>query len=91
MKLKALYIRYRLVLCVARRAVQVWMSFYRFLQMNFPCLSEYLPLFFTGLAEIVNGILNDKLTEQKLQEVQSQYVRPENCSNLVAPKVNKQI
>ena len=67
-KLKALYIRHRLILCVARRAVQGWMSFYRFLPMNFSCLSEYLPLFFTGLAEIVNGLLNDKLPEQKLQE-----------------------
>ena len=44
-----------------------------------------------GLAEIVNGLLNDKLPEQKFQEVQSQYVRPENCSNLVAPKVNKKV
>ena len=45
----------------------------------------------TGLAGIVNGLLKDKLPKEKLQEVQPQYVRPENCPNLVAPKVNKQI
>ena len=45
----------------------------------------------TGLAEIVNGLLKDKLPKEKLQEVQPKYVRPENCPNLVPPKVNKQI
>ena len=44
-----------------------------------------------GLAEIVNGLLKDKLPKEKLQEVQPKYVRPENCPNLVPPKVNKQI
>lgn len=31
----------------------------------------------TGLADIVNGLLKDKLPKEKLQEVQLQYVRPE--------------
>ncbi|CAB3991522.1 Hypothetical predicted protein [Paramuricea clavata] len=46
-----------------------------------------------GLAEIVNSLLRDRLTKEKLSEVQSQYIRPENCPNLAAPnyKVNKQI
>ena len=45
----------------------------------------------TGLAEIVNGLLKDRLPKEKSQEVQAKYVRPENCPNLVPPKVNKQI
>ncbi|XP_028397339.1 uncharacterized protein LOC114521127 [Dendronephthya gigantea] len=44
-----------------------------------------------GLAEIVNGLLKDKLPKEKLQELQPKYVRPENCPTLVSPKVNKQI
>jgi hypothetical protein len=43
------------------------------------------------LAEIVNSLLRDRLTKEKLSEVQSQYIKPENCPNLVAPKVSKQI
>ena len=43
----------------------------------------------TGLAEIVNRLLTDKLPREKLQTVQPKYVRPENCPNLVPPKVNK--
>ena len=45
----------------------------------------------TGLAETVNGLLKDRLPKEKSQEVQAKYVRPENCPNLVPPKVNKQI
>ena len=77
------------------RGTQGSSSVHEFLQIftNELSLSKrlFLPLLFTGLAEIVKGLLNDKLPEQKFQEVQSQYVRPENCSNLVAPKVNKQV
>ena len=45
----------------------------------------------TGLADVVNGFLKDKVPKEKLQEVQPKYVRPENCPNLVPPKANKQI
>ena len=45
----------------------------------------------TNLAEIVKSLLNDKLPKEKLSEVQAKYLRPENCTNLVAPKINKQI
>ncbi|XP_028394531.1 uncharacterized protein LOC114518732 [Dendronephthya gigantea] len=45
----------------------------------------------SGLAAIVNGLLQDKLPKEKLAEVQPKYLRPENCPHLVAPKVNKQV
>ena len=44
-----------------------------------------------NLAEIVKSLLNEKLPKEKLSEVQAKYLRPENCTNLVAPKINKQI
>ncbi len=40
---------------------------------------------------IVNSLLKDKLPKEKPAEVQAKYTRPENCPNLVSPKVNKQI
>jgi hypothetical protein len=49
------------------------------------------PALIPGLAGIVNSLFRDRLTKEKLSEVQSQYIRPENCPNLVAPKVSKQI
>lgn len=44
-----------------------------------------------GLAEIVNSLLKDKLPKEKLSGLQENYLRPDNCPNLVAPKINKQI
>jgi len=44
-----------------------------------------------NLVEIVKSLLNEKLPKEKLSEVQAKYLRPENCTNLVAPKINKQI
>lgn len=49
------------------------------------------PAISSGLADIVNSLLKDKLPKEKLEEVQKKYCRPENCPNLLAPKVNKQI
>ena len=43
------------------------------------------------MAEIVKSLLNEKLPKGKLSEVQAKYLRPENCTNLVASKINKQI
>ena len=39
----------------------------------------------------MKSLLTKKLTKGKLAEVQNKYLRPENCTNLVAPKINKQI
>ena len=43
------------------------------------------------LATIVNELLTEKLTKDKLEPVQQKYLRPENCENLVTPKINKPI
>ena len=43
------------------------------------------------LATIVNELLTEKLTKEKLEPVQQKYLRPENCENLVTPKINKPI
>ncbi|CAB3983233.1 Hypothetical predicted protein [Paramuricea clavata] len=43
------------------------------------------------LATIVNELLTEKLTKEKLEPVQDKYLKPENCENLVAPKINKPI
>jgi hypothetical protein len=56
------------------------------LAVEFSVEEKTSPALIPGLAEIVN-----RLTKEKLSEVQSQYIRSENCPNLVAPKVNKQI
>lgn len=39
----------------------------------------------------MKSLLSEKLTKDKLAEVQNKYLRPENCTDLVAPKINKQI
>ena len=43
------------------------------------------------LATIVNKLLTEKLTKEKLEPVQQKYLRPENCKNLVTSKINKPI
>ena len=43
------------------------------------------------LAAIVNELLTDKLTKDKLESVQDKYLKPENCGDLIAPKINKPI
>ena len=45
----------------------------------------------TDLAELVNGLINDKVPKEKLDQLQDKYLRPENCPWLMPPKVNKQI
>ena len=41
------------------------------------------------LANLVSGLCKDQLPKAKLEAVLEKYRRPENCTNLVAPKVNK--
>ena len=43
------------------------------------------------MAEIVKSLLNEELPKEKLSVVQAKYLSPENCTNLVAPKIKKQI
>ncbi len=45
----------------------------------------------TDLAELVNGLINDRVPKEKLDQSQDKYLRPENCPWLMPPKVNKQI
>ena len=49
------------------------------------------PAIDANLADIVKSLLTEKVAKDKLTEVQNKYCRPENCTNLVAPKINKQI
>ena len=39
----------------------------------------------------MKSLILEKLPKDKLAEVQNKYLRPESCTNLVAPKINKQI
>ena len=57
---------------------------------EFSVLEKTSPAIDANLAEIVKSLLKE-VTKEKLAEVQNKYLRPENCSNLVAPKINKQI
>ena len=43
------------------------------------------------LAEIINERWASKLGENTVKETVEKYDRPENCGNLVAPKVNPEI
>ena len=43
------------------------------------------------LSNIMQSLLNEKLPKEKLDAVQKEYLRPENCTNVAAPKINKQI
>jgi hypothetical protein len=43
------------------------------------------------LATLVNDLLTEKLPKEKLEPVQDKYLKPENCENLIAPKINKPI
>eukprot|EP00794_Sanderia_malayensis_P002378 gene2378-2741_t len=43
------------------------------------------------LSNIMQRLLNEKLPKEKLDAVQKAHLRPENCTNVVAPKINKQI
>ena len=56
---------------------------------SFKSLNEFSILEKTSPA--IDANLAEKLAKEKLAKVQSKYLRPENCTNLVAPKINKQI
>ena len=58
---------------------------------EFSVVEKTAPAIDSNLAEIVKSLLLEKLPKDKLAEVQNKYLRPENCTNLVAPKINKQI
>ena len=45
----------------------------------------------TSLAELVNGLINEKVPKEKLAHLQEKYLRPDNCPYLISPKINKQI
>ena len=58
---------------------------------EFSVIERTSPAINANLAEIVKSLINEKLSKEKLSEVQAKYLRPENCTDLVAPKINKQI
>ena len=49
------------------------------------------PVIDHDLATLVNDLLTEKLTKEKLEPVQDKSLKPENRENLVAPKINKPI
>ena len=64
---------------------------FKSLAVEFSVAEKTAPAIDSNLAEIVKSLLLEKLPKDKLEEVQNRYLRPENCTNLVAPKINKQI
>ena len=58
---------------------------------EFSVAEKTSPAIDANLADIVKSLLTEKVAKDKLTEVQNKYCRPENCTNLVAPKINKQI
>ena len=55
--------------------------------MDEQCAEEINP----KLAAIVNKMVRNRLTEEKLKEKLSQSIRPTNCDNLLGTKVNQEI
>ena len=53
---------------------------------EFSVIEKTSPAIDANLAEIVKSLINEKLSKEKLIEVQAKYLRPENCSDLVVPK-----
>lgn len=45
----------------------------------------------TGAAKSINSSLRSKIPESKFNEMKAKYKRPENCRNLMIPKVNEQV
>lgn len=64
---------------------------FKVLAEEFSVAEKTSPAIDANLADIVKSLLTEKLSKDKLTEVQNKYLRPENCTNLVAPKVNKHI
>ena len=58
---------------------------------EFSVIEKTFPAIDANLAEIVKSLINEKPSKEKLSEVQAKYLRPENCTDLLAPKINKQI
>ena len=44
-----------------------------------------------SLAKSINSSLRSKIPESKFKEMKAKYKRPENCGNLMIPKVNEQV
>ncbi len=56
---------------------------------EFPTSDKTGPAVDEKLASIVNDLCTDHLPKTKLDEVLEKYARPDNCTLLVAPKINK--
>ena len=64
---------------------------FKMLAEEFSVAEKTAPAIDSSLAEIVKSLLLENFPKDKLAEVQNKYLRPENCTNLVAPKINKQV
>jgi len=58
---------------------------------EFSVSEKTAPAINSGLADIINSLLEDKLPKDKISGLQDKYLKPANCINLVAPKINKQM
>jgi len=61
------------------------------LNREFSVTEKTAPAIDPNLAKIVSSLLSEKLAKDKSAEVQNKFLRPENCTNLVAPKINNQV
>ena len=64
---------------------------FRALALEFSTVEKTSAALHTDLVELVNGLINDKVPKEKLDQLQDKYLRPENCPWLMPPKVNKHI
>lgn len=64
---------------------------FKLLAEEFSVSEKTAPAINSGLADIINSLLVDKLPKDKISGLQDKYFKPANCTNLVAPKINKQI
>ena len=53
---------------------------------EFSVLEKTSPAIDANLAEKVKSLLTEKLTKEKLAEVQNKYLRPENCTIWLHPR-----
>lgn len=58
---------------------------------SFKSLAEEFSVADANVADVVNSLLTEKRAKDNMTELQNKYLRPENCANLVAHKINKQI
>ena len=80
---------------------RMWSHLRQFRAVIATCLKSFVDQFASGertgvaiddnSATIFNDSLNEKLNNEKLESVQEKYLKPQNCEDLAALKINKQM